>query len=159
MDNGRVLTSVSDYFEDFSIGDRFETRAVTMTEAAIVIFSGLSGDHHPMHTDESYAAGELYGTRVAQGLLTLSMSTGLIPTPSGPDDNHVLAFYGMDRVRFLGPVKIGDSIHIEGEVIALDRKDDNRGIVTFRHHIKNQRGELVAVLEKKTLHKTRSSSD
>ena len=61
----------------------------------------------------------------------------------------------MDRVRFLRPVRIGDTIHLEGEVTALEEKDAERGVVTVHQEIVNQDGETVAVLDKRTLHAKR----
>jgi acyl dehydratase len=62
-------------------------------------------------------------------------------------------------VRFVKPVFIGDTLYLEGEVTALDRKDDTRGVVTVHHEIKNQRGETVAVLDKRTLHAKRPTGE
>ena len=70
-------------------------------------------------------------------------------------NSRILAFYGMDRVRFLRPVRIGDTIHLEGEVTALEGKDAERGVVTVHQEIVNQDGEAVAVLDKRTLHAKR----
>ena len=74
----------------------------------------------------------------------------------GNDQDKVLAFYGMDRVRFVKPVFIGDTIHLEGEIAAIDDKDDTRGVLTVHQAIKNQRGEVVAVLDKRLLLKKRA---
>jgi acyl dehydratase len=62
----------------------------------------------------------------------------------------------MDRVRFVKPVFIGDTIHLEGEVIGLDDKDDKRGVLTVQQEIKNQRGETCVALQKRLLMKKRA---
>lgn len=150
------LTSLNAYFEDLSVGSRFRSRARTITEADITFFSGLSGDYHPLHTDEEFAREGSFGTRIAQGALTLSVATGLeFSMMDTREESRILAFYGMDRVRFLAPVRIGDTVRLEGEVAALEEKDAGRGVVTVHQEIKNQDGTTVAVLDKRTLHARR----
>ena len=156
MSTARTLTTLNNYYDDLRIGDQFVSRARTLTEADIALFSGLSGDYHPLHTDEVYAGSGPFGRRVAQGCLTLSLATGLEFSLMGSDESRIVAFYGMDRVRFVKPVFIGDTIHLEGAVTALDDKDEARGIVTFHQEVKNQHGETVAVLDKRTLNKKRA---
>ena len=156
MSTTSTLSTLNHYFDDLQLGDRFVSRARTVTETDLVLFSGLSGDYSELHTDEEYAKVGPFGARIAHGCLTLSLATGLEFSLFGSDAPKVLAFYGMDRVRFVKPVFIGDTIHIEGEVSALDEKDDKRGVVTFHQEIKNQLGETVAVLDKRTLNKKRA---
>lgn len=153
----RMLTSLNNYFDDLAVGDRFVTRARTVTETDLVVFSGLSGDYAALHTDEEFAKSGPFGGRIAHGCLTLSLATGLEFSLIGSDALKVVAFYGMDRVRFVKPVFIGDTIRVEGEVTALDEKDATRGVVTIHQEIKNQRGETVAVLDKRTLNKKRAA--
>ena len=156
----RTLSTLNNYFDDLSLGDRFRTRGRTLTEADITLFSGLSGDYHPLHTDEEFAQEGPFGGRIAQGCLTLSLATGLeFSLIGGDEESHILAFYGMDRVRFVKPVFIGDTLHLEGEVTALDAKDETRGVVTMHHEVKNQNGDTVAVLDKRTLHTTRPTGE
>jgi 3-hydroxybutyryl-CoA dehydratase len=152
---GRELATLNNYFDDLGVGDHVRSRARTLTEADITMYSGLSGDYHPLHTDEEFARGGPFGARIAQGCLTLSLATGLEFSLMGSDESRVLAFYGMDRVRFTKPVFIGDTLHLEGTVTALEEKDEQRGVVTLHQEIKNQRGETVAVLDKRTLHARR----
>lgn len=149
----RQLSSLNAYYDDLALGDRFVSRSRTITEADIVTFAGFSGDYHPLHTDEEYAKRGPFGGRIAHGCLTLSVATGLeFSLMSTAGESRILAFYGMDRVRFVGPVRIGDTIRLEGEVVALDDKDATRGVVTIHQEIKNQDEETVAVLDKRTLH-------
>lgn len=155
----RLLTSLNNYFDDLQLGDRFITRARTVTETDLVAFSGLSGDYSALHTDEEFARAGPFRARIAHGCLTLSLATGLEFSLIGNDDLKIVAFYGMDRVRFVKPVFIGDTIHLEGEVTGLDEKDEGRGVVTFHQEIKNQRGEIVAVLDKRTLNEKRAADE
>ena len=159
MSGGRVLESLNAYFDDFSVGDRIVSQSRELSAEDIDVFSKLSGDHHPLHTDDEFAAKGPFGERIAQGVLTLALATGLEYALVGShQDSKILAFYGMDRVRFVKPLFIGDAVHVEGEVIACDAKDDKRGVVTIREEIKNQRGDTVAAFEKRLLYRRRNAS-
>jgi 3-hydroxybutyryl-CoA dehydratase len=129
------------YFEDFQAGDVYISRGRTITEADIVNFAAFSGDWYPLHVDKEYAAKSPFGERIAHGMLVLSAASGLMPLT----DYAIVAFYGMDRVRFVGPTKIGDTIHVEAEVAETKEKGELGGVVTFNQAIKNQRGEDLAV--------------
>jgi acyl dehydratase len=100
------------YFEDFKVGDRFVTRARTITEADIVNFAAFSVDWYPLHVDVEYARQTIFGERIAHGMLVLSAASGLTPLY----DWAIIAFYGMDKLRFMSPTKIGDTIHVEIEI-------------------------------------------
>lgn len=153
----RQIRSINEYIDDLQIGDRVHSaRGRTITEADLVMFSAFSGDWASLHTDQDWV--EKHGPfdgRIAHGCLTLSAATGL-EFSMLPEQDKVLAFYGMDRVRFVKPVFIGDTIHLEGEIIGLDDKDDKRGVLTLRQEIKNQRGETCVALEKRLLLKKRA---
>jgi 3-hydroxybutyryl-CoA dehydratase len=113
------------YFEDNQVGNRIQTRARTVTEADIVGFAGLSGDWHPLHTDAAYAGRGPFGQRIAHGMLVLAILTGLAPL----DSETVLAFYGIDRLRFLRPTYIGDTIHVVSVVTEAQPRDDASGVI------------------------------
>lgn len=138
------------FFEDFKIGDKLTTQARTVTEADIVNFAALSGDWFPLHTDAEYAKGTIFGERIAHGMLTLTIATGLMVRAGLLTPEAFIAFYGAEGVRFPNPVKIGDTIHLETEVVGKEEKRKG-GLVTFKHTVKNQRGEEVAVLEMRIL--------
>jgi len=127
--------------EDFQVGQKITTRARTVTEADIVNFAALSGDWYGIHVDAELAKKTIFGGRIAHGFLVLSIASGF----TTPYEVAVIAFYGMDKVRFTGPVKIGDTIHLETEVTEIKDKGEF-GVVANQWHIKNQRGEDVAVL-------------
>jgi 3-hydroxybutyryl-CoA dehydratase len=159
MSSGRTLKTINQYFEDLAVGDRFVTRARTVTEADLTNFAGLSGDFHQLHTDKEFAKSGPFGALVAHGLLILAIGSGLEATLIDSEESRILGFYGMDRVRFTKPVFIGETLHIEAEVIALADRDDKRGVVTIRQEIKNHRGETAAVFDKKLLYKKRATSE
>ena len=159
MTEPRVLDSLDQYFDDFRVGDRILTGGRTLTAEDITVFSELSGDSHPLHTDDDFAANGPFGERIAQGCLTLALATGLeFALVGAADDSKIMAFYGMDRLRFVKPVFIGDTLHIDGELIACDAKDDSRGVVTIREEIKNQRDETVVAFEKRLLYRRRNAA-
>jgi len=135
------------YYDDFQLKDRIVSRARTITEADIVMFAAFSGDWHPLHTDEEYSKKALFGQRIAHGFLVLSVASGLM----GLAEMAILAFYGMDRVRFLAPTKIGDTLNLEMEVVEKTDRNEKDGLVTFKTAIKNQKGEAVAVMDMKFL--------
>ena len=128
------------YFEDFHIGQKFVTKARTVTEADIVNFSNLSWDHNRLHTDAEYAAGTQFGKPIAHGLLGLVIHTGL----SSPlVEDTLLAFLSLEW-QFKSPIFVNDTIHVEqvvSEMRETSKKD--RGILAFQKQVINQRGEVV----------------
>ncbi len=139
---------ITAYFDEMEIGDKSVTRGRTITETDVVNFAMFSGDWYPLHTDAEYAKNNhLYGERIAHGMLVLSVCTGLTPWAPGT----ALAFYGMDRVRFVSPTKIGDTVHVETEVVDKTLHDDASGVVTVSLAVKNQRGQDAIVATAKTL--------
>ncbi|MFN8475319.1 MAG: MaoC/PaaZ C-terminal domain-containing protein [Anaerolineae bacterium] len=141
------------YFEEFEVGQRLTTRGRTVTETDIVNFAGVSSDFFPLHMDQEYAAKTRFGQRIAHGFLVLSMASGMVPA----DPERVEGLYGLDRVRFIKPVFIGDTIHVEMEVLSLQERPDASGVVEFKQSIINQRGELVIVNSYRLLMRKRPS--
>ncbi|HPC74796.1 MAG TPA: MaoC/PaaZ C-terminal domain-containing protein [Syntrophales bacterium] len=134
------------YLDDYAVGEKMTSPARTVTETDIVNFAGLTGDWHPLHTDVEYAARTPFKGRIAHGMLTLSIGM-VLPFRLGPYSSYLpksfIAFYGMEEVRFTAPTRIGDTIHCEVEVIDITDKGEDRGILTIRNQIKNQKGETV----------------
>ncbi|QZA32692.1 MaoC/PaaZ C-terminal domain-containing protein [Hydrogenibacillus sp. N12] len=126
-------------FERYVVGERHRSRGRTVTEADIVAFAGVSGDFFPLHVDETYARRTRFGRRIAHGMLTLSLATGLYTL----SPEWVIAFYGLDRVRFVRPVGIGETIAVESEVAGLLDRDPASGIVVVDQTIVNARGEAL----------------
>jgi 3-hydroxybutyryl-CoA dehydratase len=146
---------VSQYFEDFTLDSVSTSRSRTVTEADIVNFAGLSGDFIELHVSEAYAAKGPFGKRIAHGALVFSISTGLTVQTIKIDDT-VIAFYGMDKLRFTRPVFIGDTIHVVKKVIAREPKGGDRGVVTFETTVVNQNGQTVIIYTDKLLVKARA---
>jgi 3-hydroxybutyryl-CoA dehydratase len=127
-------------FDQLEPGASFTTPARTITEADIVSFAALTGDWHPQHADAQWAANSRFGARVAHGMLVLSYAVGLAPI----DPSRVIALRGIDGVAFKRPVRIGDTIHVEGRVDELRALSAELGLVTFLWRIVNQSGKLAA---------------
>lgn len=119
--------NLSDPFERLAEGERFATRARTVTEADVVAFAAQTGDLHPQHTDAVWAASSPFGQRIAHGMLVLSYAVGLVPF----DPERVLALRRICDAVFKRPVHIGDTIRVEGSVLALNEVSDEAGLVTL----------------------------
>ena len=131
------------YFEEFEIGRRFVTAGRTITETDIVSFAGLSGDFNQIHTDAEFAAGTVFGQRVAHGLLVLSIVSGLA-VQSGFMEGTILAFREVDSWKFSRPVMIGDTIHVALEVTELKALPRlGGGAIVLKLTVYNQREETV----------------
>ncbi len=142
------------HFEDLQIGDSLLTHRRTVGEADIVAFGGISGDYFYMHFDEVAARESPFGKRIAHGYFVLSAAAGLFVSPApGP----VLANYGLDTLRFIKPVGIGDTIRARltcKRKIDKQKKDANgvgQGVVAWDVEVTNQDGELVASYDILTL--------
>ena len=151
----REECELSLYFEDFTVGVEHVTRGRTITESDIMNFAGLSGDFIELHTNEEYARQSPFGRRIAHGMLTLSISTGLMTRMNLVTDT-VVAFYGIDKLRFVKPVFIGDTIHVRKKVADTMAKGGTAGVVTFDTSVLNQNGEAVLVYRDKLVIKKRA---
>jgi 3-hydroxybutyryl-CoA dehydratase len=125
-------------FDQYNLGDTWVSRGRTITETDLVNFAGVSGDFFSLHTDEEYAKGTPFGQRIAHGLLVLSVSTGLMDLVPG----IVQAFYGIDRLRFTAPTFIGDTVHVELEVLEKHERKSG-GLLTVDMKVKKQTEETV----------------
>jgi acyl dehydratase len=144
------------YFEDFEIGHVSRTRGRTVTEADVVNFAGVSGDFVELHVNEEFAKAGPFGRRIAHGLLVLSMSSGLM-VQTGQTADTVIAFYGIDKLRFVRPTFLGDTIRVEKKVI--DKQEKERGgVLTFETSVFNQNGEVVLAYIDKLMIKRRRAA-
>ena len=131
------------WFEEFEVGQYVVTPARTITESDIVSFAGLSGDYNQIHTDAEFSFKTPFGKRVAHGLLVLSIASGLA-TRTGVLEGTVIAFREINNWKFSLPVFIGDTIHVELNI--METKPVPRlggGIVLIEIDVKNQRDELT----------------
>ena len=142
------------HFEDLQIGESLLTHRRTVGEADLINFGGISGDYFYMHFDAEAAQASPFGQRIAHGYFVLSAAAGLFVSPApGP----VLANYGLDTLRFVKPVFIGDTLQARltcKRKIDRHKKDANgqgQGVVAWDVEVSNQRGELVASYDILTL--------
>lgn len=126
-------------FERLSEEDRFSSMGRTVTESDVHAFAAQTGDLHPQHCDADWASRSAFGERIAHGMLVLSYAVGLV----GFDPERVLALRRISDAVFKRPVKLGDSIHVEGSVLQLTPISDEAGLVTLGMRILNQHGQTV----------------
>lgn len=134
----------SEFFEDYILGDSRETLGRTITETDFVIHAGQTGDFFPHHMDAEWCKTQPFKQRIAHGTLTFSVAIGMTATQINPE-----AFSkGYDRLRFVKPVYIGDTIHVK---VSISEKKDSKkpelGQVTEHVEVFNQRSEVVLVCD------------
>ena len=146
------------YFDELEIGETLVTHRRTVTEADIVNFAGISGDFFYAHMDDVAAKESLFERRVAHGYFVLSAAAGLFVDPApGP----VLANYGLENLRFVKPVYIGDTIRARLTCKQKTVKEDRegqipQGVVAWDVEVRNQSDEPVAVYTILTLVRRRA---
>src|SRR5262252_1795903 len=145
---------MSKYFDDFKEGEEAVTAGRTITEADIVNFAALTGDWNEIHTNKELAARGPFKQRIAHGALIFSIATGL-SVRMGQTADTVIAFYGLDRLRFVKPVFIGDTIKVRQRVEGKSQRDEKSGIVTMLNEVINQNENVVVSYTAKVLLKRR----
>ncbi len=149
------------YFDELEIGETLHTHRRTVTESDVVSFAGISGDFFYVHMDDVGAKDSIFERRVAHGYFVLSAAAGLFVDPApGP----VLANYGLENLRFVKPVYIGDTIHVRLTCKQKTVKEDRegqvpQGVVAWDVEVANQRDEPVAVYTILTLVRRRSGAE
>jgi len=134
---------MSKYWEDFHKGEKFDTQGLTLTETHLVNWASLTGDWFELHTNEEYAKKTPFGGRIAHGPLVFALALGLVTRREYVGD-AVMSFLGIDKLRAVAPVRIGDTIHTEVEFVdKRETRKPDRGIMILRNRAKNQRDEVV----------------
>ena len=155
MDQIRVAGK---FYEDWELGDEYETAATTVTEAHLLKFGYLTGYYNPLNMDAEYAKSSIFGERVAPGFLVHSISTGQV-NQTRLFEGTTIAFLGIKYLNFVRPVKIGDTIKTLGKLVKRrETKKPGRAIVIFKATVVNQRDEPVAVSERAILVRMRNES-
>ena len=126
-------------FEALEAGQGFATRGRTVTEADVVGFAALTGDWHPQHTDAVWAGRSAFGERIAHGLFVVSLAAGLVPF----DPDRVMALRRVGDVVFKRPVRLGDTLRVEGRVADVSAVSDEAGLVAFAWSVLNQDDRVV----------------
>ena len=137
------------YFEEFEVGDVAITASRTITETDIINFMGISGVFEELHMSLEYIKTKsIFGRRVSPGPLTFIIQEGLV-VQLGLTHHTGMALIGVESMRWPKPVFCNDTIHVEMEVIAKrESSKPDRGVVTFRHTVKNETDEIVLVMDK-----------
>ena len=139
MKEGRVKL-----FEDYRIGEIFKTNGRTVTEFDVMTYVTLVGYLEPLFIDEEYIREESgFGSRIAPGLLTTSIADALI-AQTGILHGTGMALLGINELKMKTPVRVGDTIHVNVEITEKrETKQPDRGIVTSKQVVCNQRNEAV----------------
>ena len=135
---------IKKYFEEFELNTSRRTGGRTVTEADIVIHAGQSGDFFPHHMDEEWCSTQPFKKRIAHGTLIFTIAIGL----TADFVNEVSMTYGYERLRFIKPVFIGDTL--TAAVTIKEKKEHKKpgyGLVTELVETFNQSNELVMVCE------------
>ena len=133
-------------FEEFEIGATYESQARTITESDVVAFAGLSGDYNPLHTDAEFAKTTPFGERIAHGMLTVAISTGM-SNWTGLFEGTTIALMEQ-HIKYKQAVKFGDTVRLQMEVTEkVETSKLDRGIVKFAARMLNQRGEVVVDMQ------------
>jgi acyl dehydratase len=133
------------FYEDYLVDSKRETLGRTITETDVVMHAGQTGDFYPHHMDAEWCKTQDFGQRIAHGTLIFSVGVGMTAGEVNPESMS----YGYDRLRFIRPVFIGDTIHV---TVSIKEKRDHpkrtqQGVVTELVEIFNQHNELVIVCE------------
>ena len=135
------------WYDEVPVGERFGT-SVTVTEAHLVLGSGLFGDFNPLHVDEEFAKKSMFGTRILHGPFT----SALVSAPVGMYFSGTAIAYLEHACRFKAPVRPGDTLKTEWRVVEkLDKPRHRGGIFVLRGSATNQNGETVVEAEGKIL--------
>lgn len=133
------------FFEDFVVGSVRETVGRTITEADVVLHAGQTGDFYPHHMDAEWCKTQPFKERMAHGTLIFSVAVGMT---AGVINPRAMS-YGYDRLRFVRPVFLNDTIHVKVSIMEVrdDAKRPKHGIVVEALEVLNQRNETVLVTE------------
>ncbi|MBH0008074.1 MaoC/PaaZ C-terminal domain-containing protein [Salinibacterium sp. SWN1162] len=142
---GALMLTKDRWYDDHEVGERRETVGRTITEADIVLHAGQTGDFFPHHMDAEWMATQPAGQRIAHGTLILSVAVGM----TAGDINPQAMSYGYDRIRFIRPVFIGDTIRVTAEINEMSlhaKRPEQAGYLHELVTVTNQHGDTVMVL-------------
>ncbi|MBX6361406.1 MAG: MaoC family dehydratase N-terminal domain-containing protein [Acidobacterium ailaaui] len=133
------------YFEDYTLHAVRQTGGRTITETDIVLHAGQTGDFYPHHMDAEWCRTQPFQQRIAHGTLVFSIAVGM----TAGEINPRAMSYGYDRLRFVRPVFIGDTLRVTVSIQELrgDAKRPNHGMVVEHCEVINQKGETVLVCD------------
>jgi acyl dehydratase len=143
------------YFEDFEVGRIYPTYSRTITEADLVMFCALVGYKTPMFIDEHYAKKTRFGGRIVPSSLTMAYSTAMTESFFR---TTIVAHLASNNATFHAPVRPGDTIKTDVEVVSKESRSPKSGVVVFRDHVTNHDGVLVYSVDKTVLISRRPSA-
>lgn len=130
-------------FKDFTLGEVMVTRGRTVDASDLTVFSGLTGDHYPLHTDEAYCRETRFGTRIAHGPLTFSLAVGLVGLSNFYGD-AIVALLEIKSLRAMKPVVPGDTIRVHAKVVGLeDGENPKYGQISVEYSVRNDNDDEV----------------
>ncbi|AJZ56587.1 maoC like domain protein [Paraburkholderia fungorum] len=131
------------YFEDFEVGQSFESTGRTVTETDLTFFSMLSGDWNPIHSDVEFAQGTRYGQRLVHGAFGVALATGMLHQ-LGIFERTAVAMMSLKEWKFVAPIMVGDTLRLKLEILELEAGKSQRvGRVGRRFLLVNQKGVAV----------------
>ena len=137
------------YYEEFEVGRRYSTYGRTITEGDLSLFCALIGYHVPLFIDEEFAKTTVYGGRIVPSAMIMAISTG---QTENLFRTTVIGLLSVERGRFLAPVRPGDTVTTEVEVVSMRKtRKPGQGLIVFRDHLLNQHGKTVYQVDKTTL--------
>ncbi|MBL4740654.1 MAG: MaoC family dehydratase [Sneathiella sp.] len=142
------------YYEEFEVGMEFKHALTrTITEMDNVMFCAMTHNPQPLHLDEEYSKGTMYGQRIVNSLFTLGLVIGV--TVADTTLGTTLGNLGMTDIRFKKPVFHGDTIHVMTRIKSMreSKSRPNEGIIEFEHYGYNQRDEEIAYVSRTGLMK------
>ncbi|MGV6874781.1 MaoC family dehydratase [Pseudochelatococcus sp. B33] len=130
------------FFEDYAIGETSITTGRTITEADIVMHAGQTGDFFPHHMDAEWCATQPFKQRIAHGTLIFSVGIGMAASVINPQSMS----YGYDRLRFITPTFIGDTIRVRSTIVEKrDHKSPDKGLVIEQVEVLKQDDSLALI--------------
>ncbi len=132
------------FFEDFQVGNKFESPGLTVTESQIIDFA-MQYDPQVFHLDAEGAKNTIYGGLIASGIHTIALTFRLFLQTGALSPKASLGSPGFDDLKWIKPVRPGDTLHVTGEVLEIkpSRSQGDRGIVRIRYTCINQKNEPV----------------
>ncbi|CAH2786525.1 MAG: hypothetical protein CBARDMAM_2141 [uncultured Caballeronia sp.] len=131
------------FFEDFEVGQSFESGGRTIMETDLTFFSMLSGDWNPIHADAEFAKNTRFGQRVVHGTLGIAIATGMLHE-MGIFHESAVAMMSLNQWKFVAPILVGDTLHLRLEITELDPgKSERVGRLGRRFAMLNQRDDIV----------------
>jgi acyl dehydratase len=147
---------MSRYWEEFEVGQRFPTYGRTITEGDLSFFCAYVGYHVPLFIDEHAARKSRFGGRIVPSAMIMALSTAMTESLYR---HTMVGQLSIENGRFLAPVRPGDTISTEVEVLfKRETRNPEHGLVTFRDHVTNQDSTLVFQVDKATLVKRRNAA-